>query len=155
MKITIIQISKTKDSYIEDGIKEYLKRISAFAKVEIKTLKEEAVSKTFTREMAKESEGEKIVKLLNDQDVMIALDETGKEFSSVEFAKFLKKFRDEGISICFVIGGPYGLAEKVKKQASHCIALSKMTFTHQMTRIILLEQLYRGLTILAEKEYHI
>lgn len=157
MKIRIIQIGKTKDSYIEEGIMEFTKRLSPYVKLEIVTLKEVMATKAFTKEHCKEVEGEEILKLLgksSEPEAIIALDEHGKEFTSMEFSKFLGKFFDLGERINFIIGGPYGLSENVRKKAGLLCAFSKMTFTHQMIRIFLLEQIYRGVSIIKGKEYH-
>lgn len=158
MKIRIIQIGKTKDSYLEEGISEFTKRLSPYVKLEIVTLKEVMASKAFTKEHCKEVEGEEILRVLNGKGdnvgAIIALDEHGKEFTSVEFSQFLGKFFDRGDRINFIIGGPYGLAENVRKKANTLCAFSKMTFTHQMIRLFLLEQIYRGVSIIKGKEYH-
>jgi len=157
MKIRIIQVGKNKDSYIEEGIAEFLKRLRPYAKLEIVTLKEIMASKTFTKDHCKEIEGQEILKILEKntgQESIIALDEHGKEFTSVEFSGFLGKFFDQGVRINFIIGGPYGISENVKQKANILCAFSRMTFTHQMIRLFLLEQIYRGVSILKGKEYH-
>lgn len=159
MKITIIQIGKNKDVYLEEGSLELLKRLKIFAKIKLITLQETAASKTFTKERCVEKEGQEILKAVhaesrNDDPYVVALDEKGREFTSVEFSGFLEKFVDSGKVLIFVIGGPYGLADEVKQKAVSIIALSKMTFTHQMVRLFLLEQIYRGISILKGKEYH-
>ena len=157
MKIRIIQVGKTKDSYMREGIEEFIKRLNPYVKLEIVTLKEEMASKAFTKEHCKEMEGNEILKVLERDDevgMIVALDEHGKEFTSMEFSKFLGKFFDQGQRINFIIGGPYGLAENVRKKANLLCAFSKMTFTHQMIRLFLLEQIYRGVSIIKGKEYH-
>lgn len=157
MKIRIIQVGKTKDSYMKEGIDEFIKRLNPYVKLEIVTLKEVMASKAFTKEHCKEFEGEEILKILEkdaQHESIIALDEHGKEFTSVEFSKFLGKFFDHGERINFVIGGPYGLAENVRRKATTLCAFSRMTFTHQMVRLFLLEQIYRGVSIIKGKEYH-
>lgn len=157
MKIRIIQVGKTKDSYMREGIEEFIKRLNPYVKLEIVTLKEEMASKAFTKEHCKEMEGVEILKVLERDDevgTIVALDEHGKEFTSMEFSKFLGKFFDQGQRINFIIGGPYGLAENVRKKANLLCAFSKMTFTHQMIRLFLLEQIYRGVSIIKGKEYH-
>ncbi len=157
MKIRIIQVGKTKDSYMREGIEEFIKRLNPYVKLEIVTLKEEMASKAFTKEHCKEMEGVEILKVLERDDevgTIVALDEHGKEFTSVEFSKFLGKFFDQGQRINFIIGGPYGLAENVRKKANLLCAFSKMTFTHQMIRLFLFEQIYRGVSIIKGKEYH-
>lgn len=162
MRIRIIQIGKNKDKYIEEAVNEFLKRLKGFADLEIVILKEHTVSKTFTKERATQEEGEEILGKVdslfrgNDRsnEFLVALDERGKEYSSVEFSKFLQKFKDDGLELTFLIGGPYGLSEAVKKRANLTLSFSKMTLTHQMIRIFLLEQIYRGFCIMLEKEYH-
>lgn len=169
MKIRIIQIGKNKDKYIDEAVSEFLKRLRGFADVEIVTLKELGVSKTFTKEQAVGEEGKEILEKIDSRfsrraglargnddkcGFIVALDENGKEYSSVGFSGFLKGLKDGGGSVTFVIGGPYGLAETVKKRANLVFSLSKMTFTHQMIRVFLLEQIYRGFCIMAGKEYH-
>lgn len=153
MRIKIIQIGKTKDSYLEEGAAEYLKRLGAFADVEIITLKEVSASKTFSREKCVAREGEQILKALGKDDFVVVLDENGKQMNSREFAVFLGEKNDEGRSMTFVIGGPYGIAKAVKERA-RLLSFSKMTFTHQMIRLFLLEQIYRGFSILKGKDYH-
>lgn len=159
MKIKIIQIGKTKDDYVAEGIEEFLKRLRPFAKIEIITLRETVAGKTFTREHCKGKEGTEILKTIgsmskSEKPYVIALDEKGKEFTSMEFSRLLGKFTDSGQLLVYVIGGPYGLADEVKQSADNILAMSKMTFTHQMIRLFLLEQIYRGVSILKGKEYH-
>jgi 23S rRNA (pseudouridine1915-N3)-methyltransferase len=154
MKIRIIQIGKNKDKYIEEAVNEFLKRLKGFADLEIVTLKELSVSKTFTKERAVAEESEEILAKVDSDDFLVALDERGKEYSSVEFSKLLQKLKNEGLTVTFVIGGPYGLSQAVKDRANLILSFSTMTFTHQMIRLFLLEQIYRGFCIMLKKEYH-
>lgn len=154
MKIRIIQIGKTKDGYLKEGIEEFLKRLKPFANMEFLTLKEIIPSKAYSVEKAKMEEGEEILKVLKSDEHVVVLDEKGKDMTSVEFAKFLGKFADQGQTICFVIGGPYGLSAAVRTRANTLLSFSHMTFTHQMVRLFLVEQIYRGVSILKGKEYH-
>lgn len=154
MKIKIIQVGKTKDSYMEAGMQEFLKRLKPFVDLEIVTLKEEKPTATFTIKQCKEKEAAEILKNLKSEDFVIVLDENGKEKSSKEFAQILKTHEDLGDKMIFVIGGPFGLTEKIREKANVVLSLSKMTFTHQMIRIFLLEQLYRAICIIKGKEYH-
>lgn len=140
LHIRIIQVGKTKDSYFREAEDEYLKRLSPYAKVKVETVEQKKI----------EIEGEAILKKIKDGDFVVALEINGKSYSSEEFAAFLRKSE----KITFVIGGPYGLSEDVLRRANSRLSFSKMTFTHQMVRIILLEQIYRGCTILAGKKYH-
>jgi len=132
MRIKIIQVGKTKEKYLNIGINEFIKRLSPYAKLEIITLKESSPSKTFSREKCKEIEADQIIKNLDRDAFIIALDETGKEFDSVGFSKIIKKNADIGKTIIFIIGGHAGLDEKVKKASNMLVSFSKMTFTHQM-----------------------
>lgn len=154
MHIKIIQIGKTKRDY-EELEAEFLKRLTVFAKVENVCLKEfdNAGVGQRTHEGSKKS-------ALNTEDLLVVLEENGKELSSKQFAEFLKKQQSGNTSgknpgkITFIIGDAFGLPDAIKKQADILLSLSKMTFTHQMTKIILLEQLYRGFCILKGKSYH-
>lgn len=158
MIIKIIQIGKNKDQYITEATEEFLKRLRSFAKVEIIVLREFSASKTFTKEHCVEEEGQQILKTLrslnkNGDCLIVPLDEKGKEYTSVEFSGFLRQSRDNGRTVVFIVGGAYGLAEEIKKSGKP-LGLSKMTFTHQLVRVFLLEQIYRGFCILNGKEYH-
>lgn len=161
MHITIIAIGKLKETYWKEAEAEYLKRLSPYAKLTIIELNEEAFSDKDARLPAgrqviriKELEAKKILKQLNDSDSVIALHETGKEFTSIGFADFLQKQTSQGQHITFVIGGSLGLHESVLKRVNTQISLSHFTFPHQMVRTILLEQIYRAVTIMKGKQYH-
>jgi 23S rRNA (pseudouridine1915-N3)-methyltransferase len=163
MKIRIVQIGKNKDKYIQEGVDEFLKRLKGFANVEIVTLKELTASKTFPKERVREEEGEEILKAIDARfrehdkrgnDIIISLDEKGKDLSSIEFSNMLQKFKNSGENLTFVIGGPYGLSDEVRKNSNTILSFSRLTFTHQMIRLLLLEQIYRGFCIMTGKEYH-
>lgn len=154
MRIQIIQVGKNKDSWIESAVGDLLKRCKPFADVEFVTVKDSVVTKTFTKEMVMKEESEAILKALKDGFKIVVLDEKGKQLSSREFAEFLGERKDGGESVCFVIGGAFGLSEEVRKRAHLLVSFSKMTFTHQMIRVFLLEQIYRGFSIINGKEYH-
>ncbi len=152
MQIKILQISPTKDAHISALEKEYEKRLQAFAKLETITL---PASKSDDRNRVQSDEREHFLKKLDKSATIIALDERGKEFTSQELADFLLKERDFGPGhIQFLIGGSHGLHPDVLALAHHKVALSKMTFTHEMVRVFLKEQVYRAFTILAGKRYH-
>ncbi len=148
LHINIIQVGKTKDFYFKEAEKEYLKRLSRYAKINVETIEED--KKGDDRKKAMEREGESIMKKIRDDSFVVALEIVGKSYSSEEFASFLK----ESEKMIFIIGGPYGLSDKVLKRANLKLSFSRMTFTHQMIRVILLEQIYRGCTILEGKKYH-
>ncbi len=158
MKITIIQIGKTKQSYFQESEAEYLKRLQPHANLKIITLKESSAPydhNESTRNVAKQKETLELHKHLPKDTFLIALDEHGKTFTSHQFADFILKKRDfEGANITFMIGGPFGLADQILKKAHLKLSFSPMTFTHEMIRTILLEQIYRAFTIMTGKKYH-
>jgi 23S rRNA (pseudouridine1915-N3)-methyltransferase len=143
-KIKIVWVGKTKERYLAEGINKYLKFLMPMAQISIVEVKEE---KGRQNKDALDEEARKIMRQTRDYYI---LDERGREFSSVAFAQFLK----DKDSIDFVIGGPFGVSAEVKEIAKGSIALSKMTLTHEMARLLFLEQLYRAYTILKGKEYH-
>ena len=158
MKIKIVAVGKIKENYLKEGISEYVTRLSPYAKTEIvevidSKVKDNPNQSDITRVI--NEEGERILSKIKDSEYVINLDLNKQEFDSVEFSKFIeKKMIDGGASLTFVIGGSYGLSDKVKQRANYSISLSKMTFLHQMTRLILLEQLYRSFKILNNETYH-
>lgn len=154
MFIKIIQVGKVKENYINEAVNLYLKRLGPFVKIEVVTLDEVSPSKSFTKEKALEKEAVDILKHIEKDDFVLVLDEKGEELDSREFADFLNQKKSVGLKISFVIGGPYGTDEAIKKRANFRLSLSKMTFTHQMVRFFLLEQLYRAISIMQGKDYH-
>lgn len=158
MKIKIIAVGKIKEQYLKDGIAEYLQRLSSYAKVEIVEVNDSKVkdnpNESDINKVINE-EGERILSKIKSGDLVVNLDLNKKELDSVEFSKFLNdKIVEGGASITFVIGGSYGLSNQVKERANYSISLSKMTFLYQMTRLILLEQIYRSFKILNNETYH-
>lgn len=150
LHIQIIQVGKTKESFIKEAVDEYIKRIRGDCKLEIITIKEKKGERT----KVIKQEGEEILKKLSDSSYfVVALDVKGNEKSSEKFAEFIEKMKQKG-NLCFLIGGAYGLSPDVLTRADETMSLSKMTFTHQMVRMILLEQLYRAFSILENKSYH-
>ena len=158
MKIRIFAIGKIKEQYLKDGIYEYVKRISKYCSVEIIELKDEPVSENPSIseiEKVKDIECERILKLLKPSDYLVNLDLCNNQLKSEEFAAFIdEKMREANSCINFAIGGSYGLSDTIKKRANYVLSLSKMTFLHQMTRLILLEQIYRSFKILNNETYH-
>lgn len=158
MKIRIIAVGKIKDQYLELGINDYIKKISRYASVEIMEVKDQPIYNEKSLEEinnAKKKEGEAILKYIKDSDYIINLDLDKKEMKSEEFARFLDaKSEYSGSFLTFVIGGSYGLSDELKKRANEAISLSKMTFLHGMTRLIILEQIYRAYKILNNEVYH-
>jgi len=154
VKIKVIHVGKTKDSYVKEGMSEFVKRIGAFANLEFVEVREVVTSATFTKGKCMEQEGVGILKTIKEDEFVFVLDEGGRQYGSVEFAELISEKKDLGTTITFVIGGPFGLDMDVKKRADVLFSMSKMTFTHQMIRLFLLEQIYRGLCIIHGKEYH-
>lgn len=157
MKIRIIAIGKIKEVYLKDGINEYIKRLQKYTKIEIIELPDAPVCDNPNEseiEKVKKIEGDKVLKILKKDEYVIALDLNKKELDSFEFAKFIQeKMIIGGSLITFIIGGSYGLSDELKKRANDSISLSKMTFLHQMTRLIILEQIYRSFKILNNETY--
>ena len=152
LRVSILQIGKTKTDYLKEGEAEYQKRLSAFCKLEIKSLKE-FKGKTPAEQIA--LEGAEILQNLPHNSYLIALDEHGESMNSKAFAKKLATLSTNGHShLCFVIGGPYGLSPQFLSQAKLKLSCSEFTFTHEMVRLILLEQIYRAFTINTGKKYH-
>lgn len=156
MITTIIAVSKIKEKYILDGIKEYTKRLTAYCSLKIKEVDSQKVKPSIPLEKVKELEAEKILQHVSDDSCLITLDENGKQFNSVELADFLQnKLINSGKpEICFVIGGANGLASSLIERSDYSLALSKLTFPHQLVRLILLEQLYRAFRIINNEPYH-
>lgn len=152
MKIKLIQVGKTDEKHIEDGVSIYLSRLKHYIPFEVITV---PASKAKTSAEAKKEESIGILSKVQPGEPVILLDEKGDEYSSVEFSKFLQKKMNSGVkAITFVIGGAYGFSDDVYKIAERKVALSKMTFSHQMVRLFFTEQLYRALTILKGERYH-
>lgn len=155
MKIKLIVIGKTDKSFLTEGEQTYLKRLSHYLPVERIEIPEIKNAKKLTIEQIKKKEGEAILNKLNSSDRILLLDEKGKEFTSEAFANFLQKqFNQGGSVIAFIIGGAYGFSPEIYAAAEQKIALSKMTFSHQMVRMFFVEQLYRAMTILRNEPYH-
>jgi len=154
MKIRIICLGKTKQKFIEEGIKEYQKRISKYFKLDWQILPDVKLSGNNTIENVKDQEAEIILKKLSIYSFIIVLDETGEEFSSVKIANFLENKLNTEKDIIFIVGGVYGLSIRILKKANIVLSFSRFTFTHQMIRLLLLEQLYRSFTIINNKKYH-
>jgi 23S rRNA (pseudouridine1915-N3)-methyltransferase len=154
MKIKLIMIGKTTGDLYIDAIDDYTNRIKHYNNFSIHVIPGLKNTKKLSQEQQKQAEGELILKELTAQDTVILLDERGKEYRSMEFAKWLENKQLTAQNIVFVIGGPYGFSDSIYKRANEKISLSKMTFSHQMVRLIFVEQLYRACTIIKGESYH-
>ncbi|WP_106829635.1 23S rRNA (pseudouridine(1915)-N(3))-methyltransferase RlmH [Parabacteroides pacaensis] len=155
MKITLIVIGKTDASYFAEALKEYTSRLVHYLPFEMIIIPDIKNAKNLSELQQKEKEGELILKSLQPGDYLVLLDEKGKEFSSLQFSAYLeKKMHTIAKRLVFVIGGPYGFSTSVYQAAQEKISLSKMTFSHQMIRVIFVEQVYRAMTILNNEPYH-
>ncbi|MBO4667534.1 MAG: 23S rRNA (pseudouridine(1915)-N(3))-methyltransferase RlmH [Bacilli bacterium] len=158
MKIKIYAIGHLKEAYLKQGINEYLERLKPYAQTEIIEVNDEPIPNNPSSgdiEIAKNKEGQRVIKLLRKDEYLIGLDLVKKQPSSEEFAKYLEdKFVLGGANLSFVIGGSYGLSDELKARCQARIGLSNMTFLHQMTRLILLEQIYRAFKINRNEVYH-
>lgn len=155
MTIRLLTIGKTDSKQLEELITIYEKRLSHYVKFEFDIIPDIKNSKNLSEQQQKQKEGELILKKITSSDFLIVLDENGKQFSSVEFSNLLQKRMNSGIkNLVFVIGGPYGFSNDVYLRANSKISLSKMTFSHQMVRLFVVEQIYRAFTILKNEPYH-
>jgi len=153
VKILLVQIGKTDEPYLQEGCSIYESRLKHYVSFETETLL--LPKKYYLLEEQKNFEGQLILKKITNQDFVVLLDENGKEFNSINFSNWIQKNMNAGIKrLVFVIGGPFGFSDEVYSRANQKIALSQMTFSHQMVRLFFLEQLYRGLTILKGEKYH-
>lgn len=156
MKLRLLTVGRTATDWLRSGELHYEARIGRMTPFEYTALPDVRVSRSAGADRQKEIEGSAILAAVRPGEVMVLLDEKGKEFTSREFAGWLSRQMSAGVSkgLTFVIGGPYGFSDAVYSRASQKIALSRMTFTHEMARVLLLEQIYRGLSILRGSPYH-
>jgi len=149
--IKIVVVGSIKEQYLKDAIEEYKKRISKYTNIEIIEVKDEGLVEA---SKAMKLEEEKILKHISDRDYLITLEIEGKQFTSVEFAEKINNILIENSNITFVIGGSYGLTDNIKNKARLHLSFSKMTFPHQLFRVLLLEQIYRAYKINNNESYH-
>ena len=155
MKIALVVIGKTDAQYFAQAIAEYTNRLTHYIPFEMVVIPDIKNVKNLSEAQQKEKEGELILKATQAGDYLVLLDERGKDFSSMQFSTYIeKKMHTVSKRLIFVVGGPYGFSESVYKAASEKISLSKMTFSHQMIRLIFVEQIYRAMTILNNEPYH-
>ncbi len=155
MKIKIIVVGKTEIVYLKDGENDYLNRLKRDCQIEFIEVKEEAIVKGSDEKKIKELEGKKILAKLDRDYFNVILDKSGKMFTSEEFARLIEEKKLYwGAKICFVIGGPLGLSSEVMAKANLVLSFSRMTFTHELIRLLLLEQIYRAFEISRGSKYH-
>lgn len=155
MKILLLAVGKTDDKNLIQLIDNYQNRLKHYVKFQLEVIPDIKNVKNLSESQQKEKEGQLILKKLQPTDQLILLDEKGKDYTSLLFSGFLQKKMNSGIKqLVFVIGGPYGFSDEVYKKAQGKISLSKMTFSHQMIRLFMVEQIYRGFTILKNEPYH-
>jgi 23S rRNA (pseudouridine1915-N3)-methyltransferase len=148
-------MGKTREPFIQEGIQKYLRYLGPYTEVSLRELKEEKIQDLRDAPVIRKKEAEKIFKALPAGGALIALDERGDEYTSHEFASFVNELMESGVrDALFVLGGAMGLDETVTRRANKVIAMSRWTLTHEMARLVLLEQLYRAFTIIKGKTYH-
>ncbi|MCB0445833.1 MAG: 23S rRNA (pseudouridine(1915)-N(3))-methyltransferase RlmH [Gelidibacter sp.] len=155
MQIKLLAIGKTDNKALQTLIEDYQKRLGFYIKFEFEIIPDLKKVKNLSEDQQKQKEGELILNKLSATDVLIVLDENGKQLDSVGFSEYLQKHMNSGIKqLVLVIGGPYGFSEAIYSKAQGKLSFSKMTFSHQMIRLFVIEQLYRGFTILKNEPYH-
>lgn len=157
INVTVIAVGKLKESYLRDGCNEYIKRLGAYSKINIVEIDEEKICDNPSQNQIDsviKKEGERILKKIPKNSAVIPLCIEGKEYSSPEFSSLIERISLENSSICFVIGGSFGLSEDVKKLGNTKLSFGKMTLPHQLARMVLLEQVYRAFSISNNSKYH-
>lgn len=155
MNIDLVVTGKTNINYISEGVNVYAGRLRNYTNFSVITLPDVKNAKSLTPELLKEREGDQLIKTLEKYDYVVFLDDKGKEHTSTGFAEWLNKKTGTGIrKMCFVVGGAYGFSQEAYKRAQEKMSVSKMTFSHQMIRLLFTEQLYRAFTILNGEPYH-
>lgn len=155
MKITLLVVGKTVNKHFVELIDDYAGRLKHYVGFELQVIPDLKNTKSLSESQQKAMEGEMILKAIQPGDVMVLLDEHGKEFRSIELSKWMEgKMQTVSKRLVFVIGGPYGFSDDVYAAAREKLSLSKMTFSHQMIRLIFVEQLYRAMTIMRGEPYH-
>lgn len=153
MKITLLVVGKTTDARLEALIREYQDRLKHYIPFELVVIPELKNAKSLSIDQQKKAEGDLILRSVGRSQVIL-LDEHGREYRSIEFAEFLNRQMGSGQDVTFVVGGPYGFSPDVYARANGKISLSQMTFSHQMIRLLFVEQIYRAMTILRNEPYH-
>ena len=153
MKIKLIQVGKTDEDFLIKGVNKYQSRLKHYCSYDVITIPDLKNTKNLSTKDQKHKEGVEILKHVSNEFVIL-LDENGKEFDSLEFSKLIQKRLNTGMNLTFLIGGPFGFSNEVYDRADQKIALSQMTFSHQMIRLFFTEQMYRAFSILKGEKYH-
>ena len=155
MKITLTVVGRTATGYLKQGIDEYVKRLSHYVGFDILCVGDAKNTKSLTEAQQKVAEGQNLLAAFEPSDCVVLLDEHGKEMKSMEFSAYIeKKMQTVGKRLVFVVGGPYGFSDEVYARANGKISLSKMTFPHDLIRLVFCEQLYRAYSIMHNEPYH-
>jgi 23S rRNA (pseudouridine1915-N3)-methyltransferase len=155
MKISLFVVGKTNHNYLSPGIDDYTKRINHYIPFNIQYIADAKNTKNLSQAQQKQAEGQNLLNAFDKSDYVVLLDERGKEFTSKDFSSFIeKKMQTVAKRLVFVVGGPYGFSEDIYQRANEKISLSKMTFPHDLIRLIFTEQLYRSFTIMNNEPYH-
>ena len=155
MKITLAVVGKTEVGFVRQGIEEYVKRLRHYVQFDIKYIGDIKGTRNLSEEQQKSAEGRSLLTALDTSDHVVLLDEHGTERTSMDFSEWLQRRMASGCKrLVFVVGGPYGFSQEVYDRANEKISLSKMTFTHELVRLVFVEQLYRAFTILRHEPYH-
>ena len=154
MKTKLLVVGKTNDKNITKGIDDYVGRVKHYMPFDIEVIPELKNTKSLIQSNQKEMEAEQILKRLQPSDTVVLLDEHGKEYRSIEFARWIEKLQQTARSLVFIIGGLYGFADSIYERSDAKLSLSKMTFSHQMIRLLFVEQIYRACTIIKGEPYH-
>lgn len=154
MKMTLLVVGKTTDKRLEALIDEYRQRLTHYISFDYQVIPELRNAKNLSQDQQKQLEGEQILRTVSASTFLLLLDEHGHEYRSIEFADYLQRRMSAGQDIVFVVGGPYGFSQDVYQRANGQISLSRMTFSHQMIRLLFVEQIYRAMTILKNEPYH-
>lgn len=154
MKIKLITIGKTDEQFLKEGINKYVARLKHYIDFQIIEIPDVKMGKKINVILQKETEGKEIIKHISKSDFVVILDEKGKEYNSINFSQFIQERMNTGMDLTFIIGGPFGFSDEIYVQADSKIALSQLTFSHQMVRLFFTEQIYRSFTILKGEKYH-
>ncbi len=154
MKTELVMVGKTTDKHFQTSTEEYVRRVSHYMPFSLTVIPELKATRSLSEEQQRQAEGEQILRLLQPGDTVVLLDEHGQELRSIELARWLEQKRQTARRLVFVIGGPYGFSPAVYARANEQLSLSRLTFSHQMVRLVFVEQLYRACTIIKGEPYH-